>query len=91
MLTPEAATLADSWAAGALGDRVRAGTFRGRADVLALARAIITVPINPEFASLNLAQAVILCAYEWSKGAAQTPGSPRGRICPLPRRRNWKG
>ncbi len=27
----------------------------------------MTVPINPEFASLNLAQAVILCAYEWSK------------------------
>jgi tRNA/rRNA methyltransferase len=42
---------------------------------VALARAIITVPINPEFASLNLAQAVILCAYEWSKGVglAQPP------------------
>lgn len=40
---------------------------------VALARAILTVPINPEFASLNLAQAVILCAYEWSKhvGLAQ--------------------
>lgn len=40
---------------------------------LTLARAILTVPINPEFASLNLAQAVILCAYEWSKqvGLAQ--------------------
>ena len=37
-------------------------------DDVALARAIVTVPINPEFASLNLAQAVILCAYEWSKG-----------------------
>jgi tRNA/rRNA methyltransferase len=36
-------------------------------DDVALARAIVTVPINPEFASLNLAQAVILCAYEWSK------------------------
>jgi len=35
---------------------------------VALARAILTVPINPEFASLNLAQAVILVAYEWSKG-----------------------
>jgi tRNA/rRNA methyltransferase len=34
---------------------------------VALARTIITVPINPEFGSLNLAQAVILCAYEWSK------------------------
>ena len=34
---------------------------------VALADAIVTVPINPEFASLNLAQAVILLAYEWSK------------------------
>ncbi|MBB5711593.1 RNA methyltransferase [Sphingomonas xinjiangensis] len=60
---------------------IRAG--RGRAAILfgpersgletddvALARTIITVPINPEFGSLNLAQAVILVAYEWSKGAA---------------------
>jgi len=37
-------------------------------DDVALARTIITVPINPEFGSLNLAQAVILIAYEWSKG-----------------------
>lgn len=37
---------------------------------VALARTILTVPINPEFGSLNLAQAVILCAYEWSKQAA---------------------
>ena len=37
---------------------------------VALANAIVTVPINPEFASLNLAQAVILLAYEWSKRSA---------------------
>jgi tRNA/rRNA methyltransferase len=36
---------------------------------VALARTILTVPINPEFGSLNLAQAVILCAYELSKQA----------------------
>ena len=36
-------------------------------DEVALADAIVTVPINPEFGSLNLAQAVILLAYEWSK------------------------
>jgi tRNA/rRNA methyltransferase len=44
-------------------------------DDVALARAIVTVPINPEFGSLNLAQAVILCAYEWSRGRglAQPP------------------
>ncbi|PZU60131.1 MAG: rRNA methyltransferase [Sphingobium sp.] len=43
-------------------------------DDVAVARAILTVPINPEFGSLNLAQAVILCAYEWSKG--ETLASP---------------
>ena len=32
-----------------------------------VAQKIVTVPINPEFGSLNLAQAVILIAYEWSK------------------------
>ncbi len=36
---------------------------------VALAKAIVTVPINPEFGSLNLAQAVILLAYEWSRRA----------------------
>jgi tRNA/rRNA methyltransferase len=36
-------------------------------DDVTLARTILTVPINPEFGSLNLAQAVILVAYEWSK------------------------
>lgn len=34
---------------------------------VALARAIVTVPVNPQFASLNLAQAVLLCCYEWSR------------------------
>ena len=34
---------------------------------VALARTIITAPINPQFGSLNLAQAVILVAYELSK------------------------
>ena len=34
---------------------------------VAIASHIVTVPINPKFGSLNLAQAVILLAYEWSK------------------------
>jgi tRNA/rRNA methyltransferase len=37
---------------------------------VALANAVVTVPINPEFGSLNLAQAVILLAYEWSRREA---------------------
>jgi len=36
---------------------------------VAAATKIVTVPINPDFGSLNLAQAVILLAYEWSRGA----------------------
>ncbi|MEI9851161.1 MAG: RNA methyltransferase [Sphingomonas sp.] len=39
-------------------------------DDVALARTIVTVPINPEFGSLNLAQAVMLMTYEWSRGQA---------------------
>jgi tRNA/rRNA methyltransferase len=45
----------------------------------AIAGTIVTVPINPEFRSLNLAQAVILIAYEWSKHEAllvPTEGAP---------------
>ena len=34
---------------------------------VALARTIVTVPVNPAFGSLNLAQAVLVCAYEWSR------------------------
>jgi len=39
-------------------------------DEVALASRIVTVPVNPDFRSLNLAQAVILVAYEWSKHGA---------------------
>ncbi|MCX8509100.1 MAG: RNA methyltransferase, partial [Rhodobacteraceae bacterium] len=34
---------------------------------VARANAIISVPVNPEFPSLNLGQAVLLCAYEWMR------------------------
>lgn len=47
-------------------------------DDVALAHSIITIPINPAFGSLNLAQAVIINAYEWSKhvGLVQPPAVP---------------
>ena len=38
-------------------------------DEVALADAIITFPSSPAYASLNLAQAVLLCGYEWFKAA----------------------
>ena len=53
-------------------------------DDVALARAIITVPINPEFASLNLAQAVILCAYEWSKHVGLAQPTAEDLLPPAP-------
>jgi tRNA/rRNA methyltransferase len=39
-------------------------------DEVALADAIVTLPVNPAFASLNLAQAVVIVAYEWFKLAS---------------------
>ena len=53
-------------------------------DDVALARTILTVPINPEFGSLNLAQAVILCAYEWSKQAKLTQPTVEELLPPAP-------
>jgi len=53
-------------------------------DDVALARKILTVPINPEFGSLNLAQAVILCAYEWSKHAELAQPTAEDLLPPAP-------
>jgi tRNA/rRNA methyltransferase len=38
-------------------------------DEVAIADTIVTFPSNPAYASLNLAQAVLLCGYEWFKAA----------------------
>jgi tRNA/rRNA methyltransferase len=51
---------------------------------VAMANAIVTVPINPEFASLNLAQAVILLAYEWSKRRALAQPPAKDPEAPAP-------
>lgn len=42
-------------------------------DDLALCDATMMVPVNPAFASLNLAQCVLLMSYEWHKAADATP------------------
>jgi tRNA/rRNA methyltransferase len=34
---------------------------------IALADEIVTLPVDPDFASLNIAQAVLVCSYEWRK------------------------
>lgn len=46
-------------------------------DEIALAHAIVTFPVNPAFASLNIAQAVLLMAYEWLKTRPQTQDEAR--------------
>ena len=51
---------------------------------VALANAIVTVPINPLFASLNLAQAVILLAYEWSRRSELAQPTVKGVEPPAP-------
>ncbi len=48
---------------------------------LASAQAIITVPLNPAFPSLNLAQAVLLVGYEWWLAGQET--------APRILQRNW--
>ena len=42
-------------------------------DDIARANAIINVPVNPDFPSLNLAQCVLLTAYEWRRATENPP------------------
>src|ERR1700755_1599391 len=68
VVAPEAAAqeivsgIADGGTVGILFGRERYGLQN---EEVALANRIITFPVNPGFASLNLAQAVLLVGYEW--------------------------
>jgi tRNA/rRNA methyltransferase len=56
-------------------------------DEVGLADRVVTLPVNPAFASLNLAQAVLVAAYEWFKltqGAA-LPFSMPEKSAPAPK------
>ena len=63
---------------GGPGD-IKAGVLFGREakglknDDLALADAVVMVPVNPAFSSLNLAQAVFCLGYEWLLAASSAP------------------
>ncbi|QQA44649.1 RNA methyltransferase [Pelagovum pacificum] len=76
VLTPEAA-LADAATRIGRGEKVAVMFGPERAGMenedIAQASAIISVPVNPEFPSLNLAQCVLLCAYEWRRAVTDTP------------------
>lgn len=43
-------------------------------DEVSLADVIVTAPVNPAFASINIAQAVLLMGYEWFKDQAESLG-----------------
>lgn len=84
VLTPEEAAKAVRVGVGR--SAILFGAERSGLDTedVALARAIVTVPINPEFGSLNLAQAVILLAYEWSKAEALVQPTATDVLPPAP-------
>ena len=75
IMTPRAAT-PDMIARSARGEKI--GVMFGRErtglvnDYIVLANAKITIPLNPEFSSLNLAQAVLLIGYEWYQAQEET-------------------
>ncbi len=55
-------------------------------DEVGLADRIVTLPVNPAFASLNLAQAVVIVAYEWFKRTGGgLPFSTREKSAPAPK------
>ncbi|GGH25148.1 tRNA/rRNA methyltransferase [Cribrihabitans marinus] len=74
VLSPERA-MADAAARIAAGEKVAVLFGPERAGLenedVARANAIISVPVNPEFASLNLAQCVLLVSYEWMRAAGE--------------------
>ncbi len=76
VLTPERA-MAQARALTAAGQRVAVLFGPERAGLenpdIARANALISVPVNPEFPSLNLAQCVLLIAYEWRRQGAAVP------------------
>ncbi len=76
VLTPEQA-MAEARAAIKAGSRVGVlfGPERAGLETVDIARAnaIVSVPVNPAFGSLNLGQCVLLMAYEWMRSADATP------------------
>lgn len=80
VMTPETAVaemrrrIAAGERCGILFGRERNGLETGE---LALADALVMIPVNSAFASLNLAQAVLIMGYEWMRAG---PGATLGRV-----------
>ncbi|MEM7527960.1 MAG: RNA methyltransferase [Pseudomonadota bacterium] len=77
VLTPEDA-MREAAAATEAGERVALLFGRERTglenDDVMRASAIVTVPVNPAFPSLNLAQCVLLLGYEWRRAVGLAEG-----------------
>jgi tRNA/rRNA methyltransferase len=52
-------------------------------DEVSLADVIVTAPVNPAFASINIAQAVLLMGYEWYKDHAPSLGQQTPELAAL--------
>jgi tRNA/rRNA methyltransferase len=76
VMTPERAM---AHARALIGEGKRVGILYGRErtglenDDVVRANTVVTVPVNPAFASLNLAQCVLLMSYEWRRQIDDTP------------------
>ncbi len=87
VLAPDSAALTiferrtAGWRCGILFGKERTGLENSD---IAVADCLVTAPVDPDFASLNLAQSVLLFAYEWRKLAnphslgRQLPDAPQG-------------
>ena len=85
LLTPrEAAGRLHGDAAEGLATGLLFGGERAGLDTqdIALCQAIVTIPIDPRFRSLNLAQAVAINAYEWRTAEADRPPPAFGEVAP---------
>ncbi|MCO5092220.1 RNA methyltransferase [Bosea sp. (in: a-proteobacteria)] len=75
-----------------IGGGERVGILFGRERIgltneeISLADAILTFPVNPAFASLNLAQAVLLAGYEWFSTTGGQPPFRETTLSPPARR-----
>ncbi|MEL7012696.1 MAG: RNA methyltransferase [Pseudomonadota bacterium] len=76
VLSPEAA-MVEAARRIAQGERVSVLFGPERAGLenedVARANALITVPVNPDFPSINLAQCILLCGYEWRRARVTFP------------------
>ena len=83
IMTPEQAG-ADMRARAARGEKT--GILFGRErwglnnDEIALCDVVVMAPVDPEFASINIAQAVLLMGYEWYRHEADTLGMGTGEL-----------